>query len=81
MKRIILNEKKLRKRMIDLDIKTINELATKSGISKPTIYEYLNGHSPVLSTYLKLCDFLDIHPMELLDYCDNEINLEEKNNV
>lgn len=46
MKKLILNEKELRKRMIDLDIKTINELSVNSGVSKPTIYEYLNGKSP-----------------------------------
>lgn len=45
MKNLILNEKELRKKMIDLDIKTINELAAKAGVSKPTIYEYINGKS------------------------------------
>ena len=35
MKNLILNKKELRKRMIDLDIKTINELATKAGVSWP----------------------------------------------
>lgn len=34
MKNLILNEKELRKKMIDLDIKTINELASKAGVSK-----------------------------------------------
>ena len=37
MKNLILNEKELRKKMIDLDIKTINELAAKAGVAKPTI--------------------------------------------
>ena len=31
MKNLILNEKELRKKMIDSDIKTINELAAKAG--------------------------------------------------
>ena len=49
MKNLILNEKELRKKMIDSDIKTINELAAKAGVSKPTIYEYINGISAVSS--------------------------------
>ena len=35
--------------MIDLDIKTINELAAKAGVSKPTIYEYINGEISAFS--------------------------------
>ena len=58
MKKLILNEKELRKRMIDLDIKTINELSVNSGVSKPTIYEYLNGKSPLSAAFVRLCDYL-----------------------
>lgn len=66
MKNLILNEKELRKKMIDLDIKTINELATKSGVSKPTIYEYINGKSPLSAAFIRLCDYLDVDPHEIL---------------
>lgn len=66
MKNIIVNEKKLRKKMIDLDIKTINELAIKSGVSKPTIYEYLNGKSPLSATFIRLCNYLNVDPYEIL---------------
>lgn len=66
MKNLILNEKELRKKMIDLDIKTINELATKSGVSKPTIYEYINGKSPLSVAFIRLCDYLDVNPHEIL---------------
>lgn len=66
MKNLILNEKELRKKMIDLDIKTINELATKSGVSKPTIYEYINGKSPLSATFIRLCNYLSIDPHEIL---------------
>lgn len=65
MKSMILNEKELRK-MIDLDIKTINELATKSGVSKPTIYEYINGKSPLSAAFIRLCDYLNVNPHEIL---------------
>lgn len=41
MKNLVLNEKELRKKMIDMDVKTINELAMKANVSKPTIYEYI----------------------------------------
>lgn len=66
MKSMILNEKELRKKMIDLDIKTINELATKSGVSKPTIYEYINGKSPLSAAFIRLCDHLNVNPHEIL---------------
>lgn len=66
MKNLILNEKKLRKKMIDLDIKTINELAAKSGVSKPTIYDYINGKSPLSEAFIRLCSYLDVNPHEIL---------------
>lgn len=66
MKNLILNEKLLRKKMIDLDIKTVNELSAKSGVSKPTIYEYINGKSPLSATFIRLCEYLDITPYEIL---------------
>ena len=66
MKNLILNEKELRKKMIDLDIKTINELATKAGVSKPTIDEYINGKSPLSAAFVRLCDYLNVDPHEIL---------------
>lgn len=66
MKNLILNEKKLRKKMIDLDIKTINELAINSGVSKPTIYEYINGKSPLSAAFIRLCSYLNVDPYEIL---------------
>lgn len=66
MKNLILNEKELRKKMIDLDIKTINELATKAGVSKPTIYEYINGKSPLSAAFVRLCAYLNVAPHEIL---------------
>ena len=66
MKNLILNEKKLRKKMIDLDIKTINELATKAGVSKPTIYEYINGKPPLSAAFIRLGYYLNMDPHEIL---------------
>ena len=66
MKNLVLNEKELRKRMIDLDIKTINELAIKADVSKPTIYEYINGKSPLSSAFVRLCEYLNVAPYEIL---------------
>lgn len=66
MKNLILDEKELRKKMIDLDIKTINELATKAGVSKPTIYEYINGKSPLSAAFIRLCNYLNVYPHEIL---------------
>ena len=52
MKNLILNEKKLRKKMIDLDIKTINE--------------YINGKSPLSAAFVRLCNYLNVDPHEIL---------------
>lgn len=71
MKNLIVDEKVLRKKMIDLDIKSINELSAKSGVSKPTIYEYLNKKSPLAATFVRLCDYLELDPSDLLT-CDEE---------
>lgn len=66
MKNLILNEKKLCKRRIDLDIKTINELTTKAGVSKATIYEYINGKFPLSAAFIRLCDYLNVDSYEIL---------------
>lgn len=66
MSSVFVDEKQLRRIMIDKDIKTINELAQKSGVSKPTIYDYLNGKSPMSEAFLRLCNYLEIKPSEIL---------------
>lgn len=53
--------------MIEKDINTIEELAKKSGISKPKIYDFLNGENPFNSTYIRFCEFLEVSPFELLE--------------
>lgn len=78
MKNLILNEKELRKKMIDLDIKTINELAAKARVSKPTIYEYINGKSPLSAAFIRLCDYLNTDPCVILIETDTT-STEEKN--
>ncbi len=72
----IVDSIKLRKRMIDVGISNITELARRSGVSKPTIYDFLEGKSPYLPTYLKLCKVLGVDPEELLQ--NKEIH-DEKN--
>ena len=57
---LVVDEKIIRKRMVDLDIKSINELAAKSGVSKPTISDYLNGKTPLSSAFVRLCEFLEL---------------------
>ena len=66
MKQFVVNEKKLRKLMIDCDVKTINDLSIKSKVSKPTIYDYINGRSPFSEAFIRLCDYLETSPIELL---------------
>lgn len=77
MRKVIVDEKIIRKRMIDKNIKSITELAKSAGISKPTIYEFLNGKSPYSALFIRLCDFLELEPKELLI----DIEDKERNNV
>ena len=60
MSSVYIDEKQLRRIMIDRDIKTINELSQKSGVSKPTIYDYINGKSPMSEAFLRLCKYLEV---------------------
>ncbi len=66
MSSLYLDEKQLRRLMIDKDIKSMNELAQKSGVSKPTIYDYINGKSPLSEAFIRLCDCLEVKPSEIL---------------
>lgn len=66
MKKLCVNEKAIRRKMIDMDIRTINDLAARSGVSKPTIYEYLNGKSPLSDAFTRLCNFLEVNPLDIL---------------
>ena len=66
MKKYIVDQKKIRKIMIDKDIKSINELSRLSGVSKPKIYEFLNGRSPMQTTFIRLAKFLEIDPNALI---------------
>lgn len=72
MKKYIIDEKTIRKRMIDKNIRTIGDLALGSGVSKPTIYEYINGKSPIPTSLVKLCLFLDLKPSEIIIETDEE---------
>lgn len=66
MKKYVTDDKKIRKIMIDRNIKTINELSRLSGVSKPKIYEFLNGNTPLQTTFVRLAEFLEIDPNELI---------------
>lgn len=77
MKDLIMDEKAIRKRMIDLNIKTINELAAKSGVSKPTIYEYMNGKTPLSSAFVRLCDYLEVNPNDVLIENEDHVEVED----
>lgn len=76
MKHLVADEKAIRRRMVDLDVKTISDLAAKSGVSKPTIYDYLNGKSPLSVAFVRLCEYLELNPSEVL--MEAEDSMEEK---
>lgn len=57
--------------MVEKNINTIEELSKKSGVSKPKIYDFLNGENPFNSTYIRFCEFLEVSPFDLLEKgCD-----------
>ena len=64
--KVRINEKKIRQKMIDMDIKTISDLSKQSGVSRPKIHEYLNGGSPFSTTLTRLCRFLEIEPEDIV---------------
>lgn len=66
MKTLSVDEKAIRRQMIEKGIKTINELASRSGVSKPTIYDYMNGKPPVSEAFIRLCNCLGLSPIDLL---------------
>ena len=71
MKHLVVDEKAIRRRMVDMDVRTINELASKSGVSKPTIYDYINGKTPLSVAFVRLCEYLDLNPSDLLIEVDD----------
>ena len=64
--KIVVDEKTLRIIMIRNGINTISELSNKSGISRPTIMQYLHGKSPLSSSFIRLCQYLEIEPNSIL---------------
>lgn len=62
MSKYVADEKSIRKAMIDKDIKSIAELSRLSGVSKPKIHEYLGGDTPLATTFVRLCSYLEIDP-------------------
>lgn len=74
MTRITADSKTIRKRMIDKDIKTLTELSQLSGVSKPKIHQYLSGKTPLATTFIRLCDFLELNPDELILFNDVHVD-------
>jgi hypothetical protein len=62
MSKYVADDKYIRKVMIDKGIKSIAELSRLSGVSKPKIHDYLGGDTPLATTFVRLCDFLEIDP-------------------
>lgn len=60
--------------MIDRDIKSINELSKQSMVSKPKIYEFLNGNTPMQTTFVRLANFFELQPDELIKEVDESEN-------
>lgn len=71
MKHLVADEKAIRRRMVDLNVKTIGDLAAKSGVSKPTIYDYLNGKTPLSLAFVRLCEYLELNPSQVLMEVDD----------
>lgn len=57
----------LAQRMVALEIKNLDELATISGINEGTLSKYFRGiHSPSIKAIPALCQSLQVSPNELL---------------
>ena len=67
-KRIVVSvdENAMRERMKLKNIDSITELAIKSEVSKPKIHQYLRGDSPLATTFIRLCEYLNVEPNEVL---------------
>lgn len=74
MTKITVDSKTIRKRMIDKDIKALTELSQLSGVSKPKIHQYLSGKTPLATTFIRLCDFLELNPDELILFNDIHVD-------
>lgn len=71
MKKYVLDVKKLKKLMVDLDIRSMNDLAAGSGVSRPTIYEMMNGKGLISQPFLKVCEYLKVEPLSLMEEKDD----------
>jgi hypothetical protein len=65
------NTKMIRKAMIDKDIYTISDLSKKSGVSRPKIHEFMREETPISTTFIRLCNFLEIDINEAV-ICENK---------
>lgn len=63
---LIADEKLIRKKMIDKNIHSITELSRRSKVSKPMIHQYLNGKTPISGTFMRLCNFLELNPNDVI---------------
>lgn len=62
-----LNVKKLKQLMLDREIDSMVQLSKETGVSRTTIYEFLNGSSPFSKSFLRICDCLQSTPGELIE--------------
>ncbi|MDO5407886.1 MAG: helix-turn-helix transcriptional regulator [Eubacteriales bacterium] len=80
MTRVTVDSNTIRKRMIDKNITTVTELAQLSGVSRPKIHQYLSGKTPLATTFIRLCDFLELNPDELILFKDIHLDTTEEEN-
>ncbi len=68
---ITADSKVLRKAMIDKGINTITELSKSSGVSRPKIHEFMREEVPLSTTFIRLCNFLEINASEAVAMIKN----------
>jgi len=64
------NSQSFRELMKSRNINSLSDLAVKSDVSKPKIHQYLRGDSPLATTYMRLCNFFEIDPNDILELED-----------
>ena len=62
-----LDERKLRIRMAEMGIRSIEELSRRSGVTRVTIYNMLSGEDYLVETLAKIAKALECNPFDILD--------------
>ncbi len=61
-----IDEKKLRRYILERGYRNLSHFIDKHKLNRATIYHYFKGHGPFSETYYEVCEVLGLDPLELL---------------